>query len=223
MTNVNRWIGFSLALGLMVYVVRIHVLGLQPHRSIFTDVFQGIVAGGVLGFYTVQIFARIKATKVNGWMTIFRCGVPGNGMLFRAACALIFPGPVNVPQEAMYWTTSKDGAGHRLEGRHDYMMHFPPGGLPPNDAFWSLTMGDAKNRFVANPINRYSVSDRSGLVPNADGSVDIYIQNTAPTGHESNWLPAPGGKFILWLRVYVPGAAILDGKYKVPPIVEVKR
>ncbi|HEX8802477.1 MAG TPA: DUF1214 domain-containing protein [Terriglobales bacterium] len=223
MTKVNRWIGVSLALGLIVYVVRIHVLGLQPHRSIFTDVFQGIVVGGVLGFYTVQIFARIKATKVNGWITIFGCGVPGNGMLFRAACALIFPGPVNVPQEAMYWTTSKDGAGHRLDGRHDYMMHFPPGGLPPNDAFWSLTMGDAKNRFVANPINRYSVSDRSGLVPNADGSVDIYIQNTAPTGHESNWLPAPGGKFILWLRVYVPGAAILDGKYKVPPIVEVKR
>ena len=102
------------------------------------------------------------------------------------------------------------------------MMHFPPGGLPPNDAFWSLTMGDAKNRFVANPINRYSVSDRSGLVPNADGSVDIYIQNTTPAGHESNWLPAPTGKFILWLRVYVPGAAILDGKYKVPPVVEVK-
>jgi hypothetical protein len=123
----------------------------------------------------------------------------------------------------MYWTTSKDGAGHRLDGRRDYMMHFPPGRLPPNDAFWSLTMGDAKNRFVANPINRYSVSDRSGLMPNADGSVDIYIQNTAPTGHESNWLPGPGGKFILWLRVYVPGAAILDGKYQVPPIVEVKR
>ena len=41
-------------------------------------------------------------------------------------------------------------------------------------------MSDAKNRFVANPINRYSVGDRSGLVPNADGSVDIYIQNTAP-------------------------------------------
>jgi hypothetical protein len=102
------------------------------------------------------------------------------------------------------------------------MMHFPPGGLPPNDAFWSLTMGDARNRFVANPINRYSVSDRSGLVSNADGSVDIYIQNAAPAGHQSNWLPAPAGAFILWLRVYMPGAAILDGKYKVPPIVEVK-
>jgi len=26
-------------------------------------------------------------------------------------------------------------------------------------------------------------------VPNADGSIDIYIQNTPPAGHESNWLP----------------------------------
>jgi hypothetical protein len=70
-------------------------------------------------------------------------------------------------------------------------------------------------------VNQYSVSDRSGLVPNADGSVDIYLQNTAPAGHESNWLPAPSGKFILWLRVYMPGAAILHGEYMVPPVVEV--
>ena len=218
----SRWIAVSLAIGLVVYVVERRVLGNQPNRSIVTDVWQGIVVGAVLGFSTAQILARFWAVKVNGWITMFGLGVPGNGMLFRAACAQIFPGPVNVPQEAMYWTTSKDGAGHKLNGRHVYMMHFPPGGLPPNDAFWSLTMGDAKNRFVANPINRYSVSDRSGLVPNADGSVDIYVQNTAPASHESNWLPAPAGKFILWLRVYIPGAAILDGKYNVPPMVEVE-
>ena len=119
MTNVNRWILFSLAVGVVVRVVTLHVLGHQPHRSIRTDVVQGIIAGVVLGFFTAQIFARIKATKANGWITIFGCGVPGNGMLSRAACALIFPGPINVPQEAMYWTTSKDGAGHGLNGRHD--------------------------------------------------------------------------------------------------------
>jgi hypothetical protein len=100
-------------------------------------------------------------------------------------------------------------------------MHFPAGGLPPNNAFWSITMGDARNHFVANPINRYSVSDRSGLAQNPDGSVDIFIQNVAPAGHASNWLPAPAGKFILWLRVYTPGEAILHGEYTVPPVVEV--
>ncbi|AHF06245.1 DUF1214 domain-containing protein [Desulfitobacterium metallireducens] len=191
-------------------------------RPVRTDVIQGILVGFGLSLVTAQITAKLKATKVNGWTTMFRLSVPDNGMFMRAACVLAFPGPVNIPQEAMYWTTSVDGASHDLSGEHDYIMRFPTGGLPPNDAFWSLTMGDAMNRFVANSINRYSVSDRSGLVPNADGSVDIYIQNTAPAGCESNWLPAPSGKFILWLRVYMPGATILDGKYNVPPIVEVK-
>jgi hypothetical protein len=44
-------------------------------------------------------------------------------------------------------------------------------------------------------------------------------QNTAPAGHESNWLPAPAaGAFNIWLRVYIPGKVILDGKYMVPPV-----
>ena len=99
---------------------------------------------------------------------------------------------------------------------------FRAGGLPPNNAFWSLTMGTAKNHFVPNPINRYCVSDRSGLAQNPDGSVDIYIQHAAPVGHEFNWLPAPSGNFILWLRAYMPGEAILRGEYKVPPVVAVR-
>jgi hypothetical protein len=190
--------------------------------TVRTDVVQGILVGIGLAFVTAHIYARIKATKVNGWITMVGCGVPGQGMLFRAACAQLFPGPVNVPQEAMYWWANVDDAGQTLTGQHAYLMHFPAGQLPPTNAFWSLTMGDAHNRFVANPLNRYSVSDRSGLVSHADGSVDIYIQHAAPAGHEANWLPAPPGNFILWLRAYLPGAAILDGEYQVPPVVAVK-
>jgi hypothetical protein len=193
-----------------------------PSRTVRNDVVQGILIGGGLAFVSAQLYARIKATKVNGWITVFGLGEPGNGMLLRAAHAQLFPGPVNVPQEAMYWWTNVDGEGHTLSGKHDCIMHFPAGQLPPNDAFWSLTMAGARNHFVPNPINRYSVSDRSGLAPNADGSVDIYIQHAAPAGHESNWLPAPAGNFILWLRVYNPGEAILHGKYAVPPVVEVR-
>jgi hypothetical protein len=182
---------------------------------------QGIIVGGVLAFITAQIVMNAYVTTVNGWTTSFGCGELGSGMLFKAACANKLSA-VNVPQEAVYWTTSVDGASQKLSGQHDYIMHFPAGGLPPNNAFWSLTMSDAQNHFVPNPINRYSVSDRSGLVPNADGSVDIYIQNAAPAGHESNWLPAPSGNFILWLRVYLPGQTILNGEYQVPSVVKVK-
>jgi hypothetical protein len=191
-----------------------------PSRPVRADLLQGILVGGGLAFATASLYARIKAVKVNGWITMFGLGVPGNGMLLRAAHAQIFPGPVNVPQEAMYWWTNVDGAGHALSGQHDHVMHFPAGQLPPNSAFWSLTMADAHNHFVANPLNRYCVSDRSGLAPNADGSVDIHIQQAPPAGHESNWLPAPAGNFILWLRVYMPDEVILQGKYTVPPVVE---
>jgi hypothetical protein len=187
-------------------------------RTLFQDVIQGFFVGFGLAYITLQILGRVKATKVNGWTTMFTCGEPGIGFLSRAACALKFAGPINAPQEAMYWTTDVDGDGHVLSGEHVYTMHFPTGQLPPNNAFWSLTMGFDNNRYVPNPINRYAVGDRSGLAPNADGSTDIFIQNIAPAGHESNWLPAPVGKFVLWLRVYQPSPAILTGEYRVPPV-----
>jgi hypothetical protein len=186
-------------------------------------VVQGVIVGGVLAFMTANLIvdAEVRAmqTTVNGWRTTMQCGEPGDGILLRAACAKHLPA-ANLPQEAMYWTTTVDGAGNTLNGQHFYVLHFPPGDLPPNDAFWSLTMTDAQRRMVANPFDRYAVGDRSGLAPNADGSVDIYIQQTAPTSHETNWLPAPGGDFMLWLRVCQPGSAILSGAYHVPPIVE---
>ncbi len=188
--------------------------------TVRNDLVQGLLVGAGLGVVAVEILSRIKATRVNGWITIFGCGLPGNDIFTRAACARVFPGPVNVPQEAMYWRTSVDGAGRALSGEHDYTLHFPPGGLPPNDAFWSLTMADEKQRFVANPIDRYSVGDRSGLAQSPDGSVDIYLQNAAPEGREANWLPAPADRFNLWLRVYMPGEAILRREYTVPPVVE---
>ncbi len=191
-------------------------------RTLSSDLIQGALIGFGLAFVSAQIYARIKATKVNGWITMYGLGEPGNGMFLRAAHAQLFLGPVNLQEESMYWWTNSDSAGHALSGVHDYVMHFPAGGLPPNKAFWSITMGDARNHFVANPINRYSVSDRTGLAQNPDGSVDIFIQKAAPAGRESNWLPAPSGNFILWLRVYIPGEAILQGKYTVPPVVERK-
>ncbi len=192
--------------------------------SVVAAVVAGVIVGAVLALITAVLLVATQAhamqTTVDGWSSTMTCGKAGNGPLLKAACALVLP-MVNLPEEAVYWTATVDGAGQPLTGAHDYTLHFPPGGLPPVDAFWSLTMTIAPGYLVANPINRYSVGDRSGLVPNADGSIDIYIQNQAPAGHESNWLPAPSGDFKLWLRAYQPGAAILNGAYHVPPVVEV--
>jgi hypothetical protein len=55
------------------------------------------------------------------------------------------------------------------------------------------------------------------LLRNPDGSIDLYIQNQSPgDDRESNWLPAPAGKFILMLRMYWPNEkspSIIDGTW----------
>jgi hypothetical protein len=58
-------------------------------------------------------------------------------------------------------------------------------------------------------------------VTNPDGSVDVLLQPQPPSGPEQNWLTAPTGRFNLMLRAYLPGAAILNGGYEVPPVVKV--
>jgi len=75
---------------------------------------------------------------------------------------------------------------------------------------------------VENPINRYSIGDRTaGMKNNADGSLEIQIQQEAPEDGISNWLPAPSGPFQLILRTYQPRPALFNGDYQVPPIQRV--
>ena len=81
-------------------------------------------------------------------------------------------------------------------------------------------------QLVKNPINRFSIGDRTkGLAYNSDGSLDIYIQHAAPKGKESNWLPGPAsGLFRLNYRIYLPQEIARDtatlGNY-LPPIRKV--
>ena len=138
----------------------------------------------------------------------------------RAATQKALP-VVNVFEEAAYWTAGVDNEGSKLSGEHVYRLHFPPGQLPPNDAFWSLTATDTVGYMVNNPTGRSSVDDHCGLVTNADGSVDILLQPQQPSGPTPNWLPTPAGRFKLMLRAYLPGATIVDGGYQVPPVVKV--
>jgi len=188
-------------------------------------IMQAIIIGAVMAFLTANLIMNLVmktiTTTVNGWSTSARPGQPGNGVLVRAACAKFLPA-VNVMQEAAYWTTTTDSTGQKLNGQHDYVLHFPAGQLPPNDAFWSLTMTDVAGFMVHNTIGRYSVGDRTGLVPNADGSFDIFIQHSTSAEHDSNWLPAPAGNFKLMLRAYLPGPAILNGEYHLPPVMKMR-
>ena len=161
-----------------------------------------------------------KAVKdIKGWAFDTVTGIYGTDYLNRALVTAIGLG-ANRIQDAVYPTSLKDAEGKEYEGQNKYVMHFPKGQLPPVRGFWSLTMYDANYFFVANPINRYSISARQNLKANADGSIDLYIQNQSPgADKESNWLPAPTGKFVLMLRMYWPNEkspSIINGTWKPP-------
>ena len=119
--------------------------------------------------------------------------------------------------EADYQWTTVDADGNDLSGAQAYELRLDT--PPPVDAFWSLTMYDVPNfHLVANPIDRYSIGDRTpGLVTADDGSTTIFMQHDAPGGtRDANWLPTPKGKFRPLLRLYQP-----TGDYETPAITRV--
>ncbi len=165
-----------------------------------------------------------KAVKnVNGWGYTTKTGLYGTDYFMRALVTAIGLG-ANRPQDAVYPTSLKDADGNAYDGTKKYVMRFAKGQLPPVQGFWSVTMYDSSYFFVANPINRYSISARQKLKSNPDGSVDLYIQNDSPgADKESNWLPSPAGKFVLMLRMYWPNEkdpSIIDGSWKIPAVTK---
>ncbi len=128
----------------------------------------------------------------------------------------------NDPVEATYFNVSVDRDGKPLAGKNHYVIHFDKGGEPKVKAFWSVTMYNPKYNLVANPIDRYSVGDRTGMKPDADGGLTIYVQKDTPgADRESNWLPAPNGQFFMIMRTYLPAQDIVDQTWQPPKITAV--
>lgn len=168
-------------------------------------------------------FSDGDVQNVNGWGFTTKTGNYGTNYIQRALITAIGLG-ANRPTDAVYPTSLKPKGllNRAYKGSENYTLTFPKGDLPPVNGFWSITMYDENYFFVANPINRYSISARQNLQANADGSVTLLIQNKSPgADKESNWLPAPEGKFVLMMRLYWPKEAapsILDGTWVIPEV-----
>ncbi|SKB58101.1 DUF1254 domain-containing protein [Sphingopyxis flava] len=160
----------------------------------------------------------LSLTK-NGWVALGNAlGVYGNDYLQRAFISFTGLGALP-PEDAIYPMVPLDSEGKLLTGKARYILHFEKEELPPADAFWSLTMYGPDQLFVANPIDRFAIGDRDKLKFNADGSLDLYIQNASPGAEkEANWLPAPGGPFTMNLRLYLPRREAIDGGWTPPPV-----
>jgi hypothetical protein len=146
-----------------------------------------------------------------------------NNYLYRMAAAVngIYG---NSKEEAMYPVYAIDAAGQKLNGANRYTVRFASGQLPPVNSFWSLTMYELpQSLLVANPINRYLLNSPmlQQFVKDADGGITFYVQNESPGKEkEPNWLPAPKGPFIMFMRLYWPKDEALNGTWKQPPLTK---
>jgi hypothetical protein len=163
--------------------------------------------------------APTVARVVNGWsMNTDTMGVYGNYYLKRAIVAQLGLG-ANVPEDAIYPLNLGDESGKPLDGSNQYTLHFDKGATPPANAFWSVTLYDQEGFQVPNPLNRFTISSWMNLKHNADGSLDLYLQNENPgTDKEVNWLPTPKGSFNLTMRIYSPKSEALIGTWNPPPV-----
>jgi len=131
----------------------------------------------------------------------------------------------NSKEEALYPVYSLDGAGAPLDGsRAAYSLTFPPGGEPPVEAFWSVTVYTLPESLLyANEERRYLINSPMvpGLARDGDGGLTLRVSHAPPADAAArpNWLPCPAAPFIVFMRLYCPRPAAYDGTWVRPEFV----
>jgi hypothetical protein len=117
-------------------------------------------------------------------------------------------GPIGLPLEEATYPNVSTTDGAPLNAQNDYVIRMSKDGLPPANAFWSLTLYDLQNGFfIPNDRKKYSVGENAGMQLNAEGGIDIYVAAKQPEGvPEENWLPInrKDENMDIILRIYVP-------------------
>lgn len=208
-------------------LARFAAIGIQPGAPFEPPpaLREAIAQGAEAGREQVRAASSQLSVEQHGWYpSPTNVGKFGDDDLTRAAVAWRYI-YANDAVEAVYPMALHDVQGQVLDGRHSYRLHFPADQLPPVEAFWSLTLYDGKTQLLsANPIQRYSLGDRSpDLHYDSDGGLTLILQPDAPvSAQQANWLPTPEGPFNLLLRLYLPKAEALDGRYRLPTIARVE-
>jgi hypothetical protein len=207
-------------------LARMKRIGFEPGKSFKASKIsnEALTQAAVAGLKRMRDKAPTLARVANGWqMNTDTMGVYGNFYLKRAIVALVGLG-ANQVEDAIYPLNQTDAEGKPVTAENKYVLHFSKDELPPADAFWSLTLYDGEGFQVANRLNRFAIGDRNPLKFNADGSLDLYVQNASPGPEkETNWLPAPeSGPLGLTLRLYAPKPQVADGRWNPPPLRRLK-
>jgi len=177
---------------------------------------QGLIDGLMDGVHTMLATAG-GTRRPKPWAMTGATGRYGSEYLGRALTAYLGLGAL-ATDEAIYAAAHFDADLQPLRGQNRYVLRFAADNLPPVDAFWSVTLYDAADRFLyGNAIKRHAIGDRTpGLKYESDGGLCLDIAHEKPAHGSANWLPAPPGRFYLILRMYYPREG--TARWPVPPL-----
>lgn len=186
---------------------------------------RGLEKAAKMAFQRVPMHGMERGKGLNSWRFTTLLGSYGSDRLLASTVAMMGYG-ANKAEEALYLPAFLDNENQPLISGRKYKIHFSANNFPPVNYFWSITLySRPENQLKANPINRYAIGDRTpSLVKNADGSIDIFVQEQPLSKEQKgNWLPSgEPGQFWMILRMYGPKESVLAGNYIPPEITRVR-
>lgn len=119
---------------------------------------------------------------------------------------------------AAYLAAYYDATGASFHGERSYRLRVPQN--VPAKLFWSITLYDTQTRgLIQNAQQLADRSSRQDLQKNADGSIDIVLGPTPPSGLEKNWIPTtPGKSWFAYFRLFGPLESYFDRSWSLPDI-----
>ena len=174
---------------------------------------------------TLKALDAASSSAQTAWSPLIGDFVANYGTDYTARAMVAYVGlGANLCVDAVYYKTEVDADGQQLNSANQYTFTLAADNMPPVGAFWSLTLYNTAGNFIDATPNGIGHSVENPLIPNADGSITIYIQCDAPVAADmvNNWLPAPPSEdFNLIFRAYYPGEAITSNEYQLAPIERV--
>ncbi|MVU83933.1 DUF1254 domain-containing protein [Nocardia sp. ET3-3] len=200
---------------------RIAALGIGPGGNVDSQSADMLTAAVKNAQHTIVTYKDPESKDANGWKFATNLGAYGIDYLRRANVAVTALGATRA-RDALYPTIAENADDNGTPRR--FRLKFPADGLPPADAFWSLTAYTADSYLVENDADIYSVGHAVPVVKGPDGSIELAVQHDdpGPAVPKGNWLPIPAaGRFSLTLRLYAPWPEALDGKWQPPGLTAV--
>ena len=190
------------------------------------------INGSVDNMKGIKLYPGDNSAWLMGWVdkNVFFNGKDKHTMNSDARVMFHYPYTIVTPAMAVsipgkgsdYGIAYLDADKQPFDGSKTYKLHLPAN--PPANDFWAMTLYDTQTRAPFPSMGgKATVGSQTGVIPNKDGSYDIYYSPKPPKGFEKNWLETiPGKSWFTVIRMYGPEDSWIKKEWRPSEIKLVK-